>query len=813
MMTSLFQDARYALRMSMRAPGFTFVAVLALALGIGANTAIFTIVHAVLIERLPYQDPGRLAVVWETNARRPGIPNVISPANYLRWQERATTFDQMSAFYEWRANLTGTSEPEEIIAQDVTANFFSTLGVAPIIGRGFLPDEGPDGRNDVTVLSYRLWQRRFGGDRSVIGRIVQLNSRPCTVIGIMPPDVTFFVKAGSLVGKPPELWTPFAFTEAHRRPRGRYMMAIGRLKPSVSFLEAQTQMSTIASALTAEFPQFDTGWGVKLVPIHDELSGEWRPALFVLSGAVAFVLLIACANVANLLLARGAARRREVAIRSALGAARLRVIRQLLTESLVLAILGGALGILIARWGLHLLIAMSPIELPALARVQISSPVLVFTAVVSFLTTIVFGLAPAFESSRADGHESLKSGQREGVAGIRQRRLRDAFVVAEIALAVVLLVGSGLMLRSLQGLRRVNPGFDSHDVLTVRVSLPFATYPRDEQRLRFFQDLVARVSAIPGVRSAGAITALPFAGLGAATGFTIVGQPPPANGQGPVVDVRVCDNGYFRTMGVPLMRGRLFTDRELRERSNVVIINETMALRYFPQVDPIGKSVAIEMMSPVVPTEIIGVVGDVRHVDLITPARAMSYWPHVQLPSYSAMTLTIRTAGEPDAFGPRVLGVIHDIDRDQPAADIRTMDQWLARSLSQARFSSLLLTVFAALALLLASIGIYGVMAYAVSQRTSEIGIRLALGAEGRDILSMIVGTAMKLAAAGIGIGVLLALALGRTLSALLYQTPGTDPFTFGAVVVVLGIVAIVASYLPARRASHITPVEALRCQ
>jgi putative ABC transport system permease protein len=811
-MDALLRDIRYTLRMCVRTPGFTAVAVLALALGIGANTAIFTIVNAVLLEPLPFRDPSRLVVLWETTSRRPGRPNVLGPANFARWQDRATAFETMAPIYDYRVNLTGSGEPEELIAQNVTADFFPTLGVTPIAGRAFAPDEGAEGRDALVILSYGLWQRRFAGDPLVVGRTIYLDGRPITVIGVMPADMRLFVRRGSLSGKAPDLWRPFAFGEQHRQARGRYMSAIARLKPGVGVEEAQAQLSTIASALQVERPQFNTGWGALVLPMHRELSGDIRPALLVLSGAVGFVLLIACANVANLLLARGATRQREIAIRTALGAARHRVIRQLLTESLVLCVLGGALGLLVAQWSLDVLLAISPVDLADLGEVHLSLPVLAFTAVVSIATAIVCGLAPAFEGSRADMQEALKDGARQVGAGVRHRRIRQAFVVAEVALAVVLLVGAGLMLKSFGTLSRVNPGFDGQRVLTARLTVPLARYSTDERRIAFFSALVSRLATIPGVESAGAISFLPLAGSGAATGFTIVGQPPPAPGQEPVADVRVADNGYFDSLRISVVTGRLFTEREMHEKSNVVVVNEALAKRYFPNGDAIGKSLVINMTAPNVPTEIIGIVGDVKYADFATEVRPMTYWPHPQL-AYGAMTLTLRTASDPSAFAPLIEREVRALDKDQPISDVRTMDQWVARTLSQARFSSTLLTTFAALALVLAAIGIYGVMSYAVSQRTSEIGIRLALGAESRDILAMIVGNAVRLAAAGLTIGVVLALALSRTLSSLLYETAGTDPLTFAAVVGVLGAVALAASYFPARRAARIPPVEALRYQ
>jgi putative ABC transport system permease protein len=811
-MDDILQDIRYAIRLCLRTPGFTAIAVLALALGIGANTAIFTIVNAVLLEPLPFRDPGRLVVMWETNARRSGRPNTIGPANFIRWRERATAFERTAPFYDYRINLTGAGAPEEVVGMDVTPDFFPTLGVAPLVGRAFTDDEGPQGHDALAVLSYGLWQRRFAGDPGVVGRTIQLNSRSVTIVGVMPADMRLFVKRWSLTGKPADLWMPFAFTEASRQPRGRYMSAIARLKPGVSLTEAQSQMDTIAGGLTREFPEFNTGWGALLVPMHRELSGDLRPALFVLTGAVGFVLLIACANVANLLLARGATRQREMAIRSALGAGRIRVIRQLLTESLVLCILGGGLGLLVAQWGLELLLAIGPASLGDLGAVHLSYPVLGFTAAVSIATAIVCGFAPAFEGSRGSVQEALKDGARQIGASVRHRRIRHAFVVGEIALAVVLLVGAGLMIRSFGTLRGVNPGFDARNVLTARVTVPTRRYPDEARRIDFFAKLVARVSEIPGVESAGAVSYLPLAGPGAGTNFSIVGLPPPLPGQSPGTDVSVCDNGYFSAMKVPLLRGRLFTEREMREKSNVVIINDTLARRYFPGVDPLGKSLVIAMNLPNVPTEIVGVVGDVKFSGLAAETNPMTYWPHPQL-AYSAMTLTVRTSSEPAAFAPLVEREVRALDKEQPVADVRTMEQWLTRTLSQARFNSMLLTTFAGLALALSAIGIYGVMSYSVSQRTSEIGIRLALGAEARDILTMVVGHAVKLAAVGLGIGVVLALALSRTLTSLLFETAGTDPVTFTAVVTVLAAVAIAASYFPARRASRIPPVDALRAQ
>jgi putative ABC transport system permease protein len=810
-MDALLQDVRYAIRTLVRTPGFAIVAIIALALGIGANTAIFTIVNAALIEPLPYKDPDRLVLVWESSARRPGRSNTVGPANYIRWRERATAFEDLSGFADIRAVITGGAEPEEVTAQLVMGGMFQILGVPAMLGRTFTDAELRDPASNVAVLSHRLWQRRFGADPGVVGRTVQLNNASTTIVGVMPPDVQLLTKL-SLVGRPTDVWLPYPLSESARTPRGRSISVVGRLKPGVSIQQGQAEMDTIAAGLAAEFPQFDTGWTVRVVSIRDELAGDIRPALLVLAGAVAFVLLIACANVANLLLARGASRNREMAIRSALGAARIRVMRQLFTESLVLGVAGGIVGLLVAQWSLDLLIALSPVDLTALGHVRLSYPVLAFTAAVSIVTAVICGFAPAFEGARADVQESLKEGARQVAGGRRARRLRQIFVVSEVALAVVLLVGAGLMIRSFASLQAVDTGMNTRDVLTVRVALPGRKYNEPSKTMRFFEDAVRRAAAIPGVQSTGIVSYLPFAGLGAGTRFTIVGEPPPAPGNDLTTDVTVCDVGYLQTLRLQLLKGRLFAEREMRERSNVVVINEALATRYFPGQDPIGKQLVISMNDPIVPTAIIGVVSNAKFENLRTEAKPTSYWPHPQLP-YTAMTLTVRTSGDPMSFASALEREVHAIDKDQPVSDVRTMEQWVARTLAQARFSSTLLSIFALLALMLASIGIYGVMSYAVTQRTSEIGIRLALGADTRNILSLVVGNGLRLAGLGLAIGVILALLLSRTLGSLLFNTAATDPLTFTGVVGVLGAVALLASYLPARRASHIAPVEALRDQ
>jgi putative ABC transport system permease protein len=811
-MDAVIQDVRYAIRLCLRSPGFTAVAVLALALGIGANTAIFTIVNSVLLERLPFRDPPGIVVLWEEGMHRPGRANVLGPSQFLRWGDRATSFSAMAALVDTRANLTSGGEPEEVVLQNVTAQFFPILGVAPLLGRTFTDDENADPRSAVVILGYDYWQRRFGGDRGIVGSTIQLNARPQTVVGVMPQGFRLFIKQGSLAGKPSDMWSPYALPADARNFGGRYLEAIARLKPGVSRAQAEVELKTIAGALAVETPERNKNWSAQVHTVRDELSGEYRRSLLVLAGAVAFVLLIACANVANLLLARGAVRQREIAIRTALGAPRRRVVRQLLTESLVLAMLGGAAGLLFAVWGVEFLVALSPVDLTNAGPVRVSDPVLAFTALVSLVTAIACGLAPAFEGSRADVQETLKDGARQSGGSVRHRRLRHAFVVSEIALAVVLLVGAGLMLRSFTTLRGVDPGYATGNILTLRLQLPGVKYRDDNQRIRFFHDVTSRIGELPAVQAVGAISYLPLTGLGAGTSFTIVGQPPPPPGQDYVTNVSVCDDGFFRAMNVPLLRGRMFTEREMREKSNVVLISESLARTYFPVHDPIGKQLGIYMTEPIVPTEIIGIVGDVKFQDLTVAPRPTTYWPHPQL-AYGTMTLTVRTAGDPLALAPAVERTVRSLDKDQPVADVRTMNQWVAKSLAQARFGSTLMALFAGLALLLAAIGIYGVMSYAVSQRTAEIGIRLAIGADRGDITRMILGNAARLSGIGLAAGVVLALALSRTVTSLLYETTGTDPVTFAAVVGVLAAVALAASYIPARRAARIPPVDALRYQ
>ena len=809
-METLWQDVRYSLRMLAKNPGFTAVAVLTLALGIGANSAIFSVVNATLLASLPYRQPDRLVMIWEQSPHRPGFHNVVSPANFLTWQDQNTVFDAVSAFYDFNTNVTGAGEPEQIPAQAVSANVLSLLGAKAALGRTLVPEEGERGKDNVVVLSDGLWKRHFGGDPGVIGKALLMNGESQTIVGVMPPGFQLFVKEGSLTGSHAELWTPIAFTAASRVPRGRYLTAVARLKPGISVEQGQAQMDSVAAQLGKQFPDFDKGWGVSLVPLHQQFVGGIRTALLVLMGAVGFVLLIACANVANLALSRATARKRELAIRTALGASRWRTIRQMLTESLILSALGGLLGLFLAAWGTDALLALSPKGLLELKSISLDMRVYLFTFALALLTGFVFGLLPAWEASRTDVNESLKEGGRTPSSSARGNRLRSSFVVAQISLAIVLLAGAGLLVRSFMRLTSVSPGFDAQNVLTVKLELPGRKYRQDAQRIAFFRELQSRIDAVPGVVSASAISYAPLTGMAAATDFQIEGRPVAPTSEKPVTDVCVIEPDYFRTMRIPLLSGRLFSEKENIEVSNVVIISETMARSYFPGQNPLGKRVTIFMKNQDMPSEIIGVVGDVKHYGLETTPRPMVYWPHPEI-AYTLMTLVVRTQSDPTQTAGAVRQIVFSMDKDQPVAEVRTMEQWLAESLAQARFNTLLLAIFGGVACLLAAIGIYGVMAYAVTQRTNEIGVRMALGAQPQDVLRMVVGQGMKLTLLGVALGIGGAFALTRFLASLLFGVAPTDPVTYAAVALALSVVALAACSVPARRAMRVDPMVALR--
>jgi putative ABC transport system permease protein len=814
-METLWQDLRQGARSLLKQPTFTIIAVITLALGVGANTAIFSVVHAVLLQSLPYRDADRLVTVWEHNRRRGNTQNVINMGNFFDWKEQNRVFEDMAAFFDTTANLTSGGDPEEIPSQIATTNLFNILGVNPILGRTFAPDDGKPGQPRVVVLSFGLWQRRFGADPQIIGRKLGLNifsTSEATVIGVMPADFNWHVKAGSMTRKIAEMWAPWQVDESLRQRSGRFAMAAARLKPGVTFEQAQAEMNAIGGRLERQYNEFNADWGVNVVQLRTQFTGEIRLALLVMLGAVGMVLLIACANVANLLLARAAGRQREVAVRAALGAGRGRIIRQLLTESSLLAGLGGLAGLTLA-WRLpDLLVSLAPPDLLNLPGVQINASALGFTLGISLLTGVIFGLAPAFEATRLNLNESLKEGAKSLGGGRRSQQLRNSLVILEVALSLVLLVGAGLLIRSFARLQAVDPGFNAHNVLTMRVSLPRRKYGEDRKVIDFFRRGVAQMQALPGVESVGAVSFLPFAAPHAGTGVEIEGRPKLPPGQGLNTGVMVTDSNYFRAMQIPLKRGRLFTDQEATEMRHVVIINEAFARTNFPNEDPLGKRVVIDMKDDNRPCEIIGVVGDSKHMNLDAEVKPMSYWPHPEL-AYSGMTLVIRTRGDASAVTSAARNVISALDPEQPVADVRTMDSLIGTSVARARFNTLLLTIFATVALLLAGVGIYGVMAYSVAQRTHEIGVRIALGARATDVLRLVVRRAMTMTLAGVAIGVAASFALTRLMETLLFDVSVTDPLTFAGIPLLLALVALLACLIPAWRAAKVDPMVALRCE
>lgn len=806
-MQTLWQDLRYGVRMLFKQPGFTLIAVVTLALGIGANTAIFSLVDAVLLQGLPYGDADRIVTLWESNRRSGNDQNVINLGNFFDWKDHNHVFEDMATFFDMTSNLTTGGEPEEVPMQVATGNLFSVLGVNALLGRTFTPEDAKPGQPSVVVLSFGLWQRRFGGDPEILGRKLTFSNNESTVIGVMPAEFTWHVERGSMTRKVAQLWMPWRIDQGNLQRRGRFASAVARLKPGVSFAQAQADMNVLGKQLEQQY-EFNANWGINVVPLRRQFTGDVRLALLVLLGAVGCLLLIACANVANLLLARAESRNREVAIRAALGASRTRIIRQLLTESMLLAMLGGGAGLLLAWWGTNLLVSLSPPQLLNLSHVKVNAPVLGFTLVVSLLTGIIFGLAPAWESVRINLENSLKEGARSGASN-RGRRVRNVLVVVEIALALMLLVGGGLLIRSFARLQSVDPGFNAHNLLTARLSLP-RRYDNDRKVADFFRQATAEVQALPGVEAAGAVSFLPFASPNAGTLVEIEGRPKLPPGQGLTTGVTVTDKDYFHAMQIPLKRGRLFNDQEATEMRHVVIINEEFARKNFPNEDPLGKRLTIHMKDDNQPCEIIGIVGDSKQMTLDGEVKPMSYWPHPEL-TYSMMSLVIRTKGDPAATAAAVRNVIRRIDVAQPVSDLRTMESLIGDSVARARFNTLLLSVFGIVAWLLAAVGIYGVVSYAVAQRTHEIGIRIALGATVRTVLLQVLRQGMVLAVIGVAFGLAASFAVTRIMKSLLFEVSATDPLTYVLIPVGLLAVALAASFGPARRATKVDPMVALR--
>ena len=804
----LMADIKFGARMLVKSPMMTFVALCALTLGIGANTAIFSVVNAVLLRSFPYQDPERLALVWE---RRQGgrDQNVINLGNFSDWKDQNQVFSDMAVFFDRSFNLTSDGEPEEITGQFGTTNLFSVLGTNPVLGRTFAADDGREDQPRVIVISYSLWQRRFGGDMQIVGRQISLNERPATIIGVMPAKFGWHIKRGTTASNPADVWVPFQITNELRQRRGRFASAVARLKPGVSMDQAQHEMQTIGARLAQQYPNFNTNWSVNVVPLRTQMTGEIKRPLLILLGAVAFVLLIACANVANLLLARASARRKEIAVRAGLGADRWRIARQLLTESVMLSLIGGTLGVVVAWWGTRALVALSPPALMDLKTVGVSLPVLAFTLGLSVLTGIVFGLVPAFEATRFDLHGSLKEGGKSVGGSTGSHRVRSVFVVTQVALALVLLVGAGLLVKSLNRLQAVDTGFNPNNLLAVRLNLLPRKYDTDQKRIDFYKQAVARMKTIPGVEAAGAVNSPPFTGLYSGTTVDVDGVKLPPD-QELKTGVVVTDANYFQTMQIPLKLGRFYTDQEATEMRHVVLVNEAFVKQNLGGRDPLGHKLTIYMKDDNVPTEIIGVVGDTKHLGLDVAVEPVVFWPHAEL-VYPGMTLMMRTRGDANAVAGAARNVIHTLDPQQPIGEVNTMETLLSSSVARARFSASLLTVFSLVALVMAAVGIYGVMAYSVLQRTHEIGVRMALGAQRFDVLKLVVRRGIVLGIAGVAAGLVASFALTRLISTLLFEVTATDTATFVVVSLGLFLVTLAACYLPARRAMRVDPLKALR--
>jgi putative ABC transport system permease protein len=805
MMNSLLQDLRFGFRMLVKNPLFTFIAIATLALGIGANAAIFSIVNSVLLRPLPYPNSERLMTVWENHQGRGGPEREwTSPPGFEDWRDQAQSFDHVAAFQNWQPTLTGRDEPERLAGAQVSHNVFTMLGVTPAMGRAFYPEDDKPGADSPVIISHSLWQRRFGADSSLVGKQISLNGESRTVIGVMPAGFKFPIISDA------EIWRPIRPALNPRCQRGCITIRVlARLKPEATEAQARAELSAIATRIEQQYPDTNTKVGVTLVPLREFLVGPVKRPLLVLLVAVVCVLLIACANVANLLLARSATREKEIAIRASLGAGQWRIARQLLSENVLLAAIGGAAGLLLAYWLVELLVGFAPQGTPRQDEIAIDRRVLGFTLSITILTGVLFGSAPVWQLFKADLNQSLRDGGKGLRVAQSGRRALNALVVAETALSLMLLVAAGLLVKSFIQLQRVDPGFNPRGVLTAVVSLPSTVYP-DPQVKAFYPQLLERLRTMPGVQSAAVTSSLPLGGFDSDVSFVIEGRPQPQPGRYPVGWYSSVSLDYFRTMGIRLRSGREFTDRDNENAPRVVIISETMARRYFPNEDPIGKRLGNGR--PDGWREIIGVTADVRHFGLSQDARPSIFFPEQQAPS-RRMVIVARTAADPLSLAPAMRGAVMSLDKNLAVSNVRAMGEIAADSIGQQRFTLLLLGVFSTLALLLAAAGIYAVMSYVVAERTHEVGVRMALGAKAGDVLGLVIRQGMTLTLPGLGIGLAGALALSQLMKTLLFGVSATDPMTFAGVAVLLASVALIACLVPALRASKVDPMVALRCE
>ena len=812
-MDTIFRDLRYSVRMLLKSPGFAAIAVLSIALGIGANTAVFSVINAVLLKSLPYKDPASLMLVWGDSESGDNLKgrNQVSWTDVADFRKQATVFEDVAAYTGWNPIMSGDSAAERMPAIQVGDGYFKIMKGEPILGRVFTPEEQEDGKDFVIVLGHGLWQRRFGGDPSVIGRSIQLNSRPYTIVGVMGPD--FHPLPTTLVSPEGQFYRPVAESYDESQRDARHLRAIARLKPGVTVAQARAEMNVIAQRLEREHPLTNHGQGANVVSITDDTIGGVRPTLLMIFGAVVFVLLVACANVANLLLARSTARHKEITIRAAIGAGRSRLVRQLLTESLLLALCGGALGLLLATWSVGFIEVFGAKINPMFNGIRIDLLTLVFTFALSIVTALLFGLAPALQISKPNLTESLKEGGRSGGASAGRNRLRSALVVSEIALTLVLLVSAGLLIRTVARLSKVDKGFNAANVTAMSIGIPSAKYPKPDNVAAFYQQVTERIGALPGVSAAGLTSVLPLSANFDGRGLAVEDHPK-APGEEITVDMYVTTPGYLRALEIPLLKGRAITEHDTKDSDKIALINRTMADALWPSVDPIGRRIKFpgSDTNPQPWRTIVGVVSDVSQYALDKKPPMQIYLPHAQFPT-QFNTIVVKTANQSVAMTNAIRGEILKVDKDQAVFQVTTLEELLGESILLRRFFMMLLVGFASLAMILAAVGIYGVMSYVVTQRTQEIGIRMALGAQVGDVLKLIVGNGMKLALIGISLGLAGAFAVTRLLAELLFGVSATDAMTFAVVSSLLAAVVLLACYIPARRATQVDPLIALRCE